>query len=217
MAQSVFSCSEERDVFEIGRVKRRKLVQVADLPPPQPNRTDIEKLELIIIQKVLNNENNEAIAKLICGYCAPPFEYVEIPEQATLIVSLISENLPRFRKGPYCTKFHIEVAQEERVVRVGAIETKLYSEHEIFGRCMWIAYMSVEIEYRNKGIGSMALSMLIKHYKNSGKFDCFALEAPHWDTGYKTNRVPFYERLNFISCGYVDGDKGDAMLMRLDL
>ncbi len=97
------------------------------------------------------------------------------------------------------------------------IQTKLYSEDKHFNNHARIAFIMVVEEYRNRGIGSEALKTLIRHSHALGIFSCFVAEVPHWDTGPRTNRVPFYERLGFFTYGYVDGNKDDAMIMCLSL
>jgi ribosomal protein S18 acetylase RimI-like enzyme len=159
---------------------------------------------------------------LFAGYAEndPNFFKEELPTQQTLVVKLTPENVPGVRKdGPACTNFHISFEQTDGFTIVGKIETKLYLKHKGFGNHMRIAFMSVQEEYRNKVIGTKALTILINHYRKHMEFTRFVLEAAHWDTGFKTNRVPFYMRLGFTCLGYVDEDEdeNEAMIMSLEL
>lgn len=143
---------------------------------------------------------------------------LENQEQRIFTIRLVPENCPKVKKNsPDLINFHIELVDDSGFVRIGKIETKLYDEHKRFGCHIWIAYMSVKDEYRDKGIGSSAMTILIDYYRAIKYFDCFALEAAHWDIGFKTNRVPFYKRLGFLCVDYVDGDPAEPMLMRLDI
>lgn len=99
---------------------------------------------------------------------------------------------------------------------VGIIQTKLYLKN-IPASYLRIAFITVTEKYRDQGIGSEALKILINHCKSLRCFSYFEAEACHWDTGPKTNRVPFYERLSFAKQGYVDGNSDEAMIMRLEL
>lgn len=142
-----------------------------------------------------------------------PFEDGELLAQSTSRVRLgVSENIPRIRKGPHCTNFYIEWKQEDIFRKVGVIETKLHLKN-ISGSYLRIAFITVTSEYRDQGIGSEALKILISYCKDWGHFSYFEAEVAPWDTGYKTNRVPFYERLGFAKHGYVD----EAVIMHLKL
>lgn len=146
------------------------------------------------------------------------FKETYLPTRQTLIVKLTPENVPGIRKdGPACTNFHISFEQADGFTMVGKIETKVYIKHKRFGNYMRIAFISVKEEYRNRGIGTKALTILINHYRKNMEFTRFVLEAAHWDNGFKTNRVPFYMRLGFTCLGYVDGDSAEAMIMCLEL
>lgn len=154
------------------------------------------------------------------AYCAGnasvPFEDGEVLEHSALRVRLVCENFPGIRKGPYCTNFHIELSYEGKFVNVGVIETKLYLQNIAVGY-LRIAYMKVTEKYRDQGIGSEALKILINHCRDLGSCNYFEAEVCHWDTGPKTNRLPFYERLGFAKHGYVGGNKEEAMIMYLKL
>lgn len=143
---------------------------------------------------------------------------LETQEQHIFMVRLVPETCPKVRKNsPDLINFYIELVDDPGFARIGKIETKLYNEHKRFGCHIWIAYMEVYEKYRDKGIGSAAMRILINYYRALKYFDCFALEAAHWDIGPKTNRVPFYQRLGFVCVDYVDKDPEEAMLMRLDI
>jgi ribosomal protein S18 acetylase RimI-like enzyme len=150
------------------------------------------------------------------GNASVPFEDGELLEQSALRVRLVSENFPRIREGPYCTNFHIEFSQEGKFVNVGVIQTKLYLEN-IPDRYLRIAFITVIDGYRDQGIGSEALKILISYCNNLKIFNYFEAEVSHWNTGPRTNRVPFYERLGFVKWGYVAGNKEEAMIMVLEL
>lgn len=99
-------------------------------------------------------------------YCAArkdlPFEQGELLEHPTSVVRLaVSENIPPFRKGPYCTNFHIELIQEKgKSMSIGIIQTKLYLE-DIPDKYLRIAFITITPEYRGQGIGSTAMRILI--------------------------------------------------------
>ncbi len=56
-------------------------------------------------------------------YCAAnafaPFEEGEVLEYSPVSVRLVSENLPKRKKGPHCTNFHIEWRRGAHFVKVG--------------------------------------------------------------------------------------------------